>query len=266
MKIAYCDCFSGISGDMFLGALLDVGLPMDILQNGLSQLGLGDEFELNAAETHKGALRATRLKVNLNQPENHHNHHNVEHNHYHRNLADITGLISQSGLSSRVKQTSLAIFNRLAKAEAHIHGQSVEEVHFHEVGAVDSIVDVVGAAIGLEWLGIEQLYASSLPLGIGQTESAHGTLPLPAPATLQLLADAHAPTHFVPTQVELVTPTGAAILAALARFEQPAMVLLKIGSGSGERDLPWPNIFRFWVGEIPSEASTTKGFKARLRE
>ncbi len=238
MRIAYADCFSGISGDMFLGALVDAGLALDDLRADLARLDLPDAYELRAREVRKGALRATQVEV-VAAGEGHH----------HRGLADIAALIEGSDLPDSVKAASLAVFRRLAGAEARVHGEPVEAVHFHEVGAVDSIVDVVGAAIGLERLGIEQLYASALPVGGGQVESAHGTLPLPAPATLELLAEAGAPLVPSPARAELVTPTGAALLAALARFEQPEMALRRVGVGAGQRDLPWPNVLRLWVGE-----------------
>jgi pyridinium-3,5-bisthiocarboxylic acid mononucleotide nickel chelatase len=244
MKIAYCDCFSGISGDMFLGALIDAGLGLDELKSSLAGLDLEEAYELQAVETHKGAFRATQFRVVMNEQSRHH--------HVHRHLSDIQVLIESSGLPEPVQQTSLAIFGKLARAEARTHGQPVESVHFHEVGAVDSIVDVIGAALGLHRLGIDKLYASPLPLGGGQGQSAHGVLPFPAPATLELLAAAGAPTRPAPGRGELVTPTGAAILAALAEFSQPEMTLERIGVGSGQKDLPWPNIFRLWVGECPS--------------
>jgi pyridinium-3,5-bisthiocarboxylic acid mononucleotide nickel chelatase len=239
-KIAFCDCFSGISGDMFVGALIDAGLPLDELKRGLAGLDLEDAYELEIEETHKGAFRATQFKVVMQE----HSHH-----HTHRHLSDIQAMIEASGLPEPVQQTSLAIFTHLARAEARTHGQSVESVHFHEVGAVDSIVDIIGAAVGLHALGIEKLYASALPLGGGQGQSAHGVLPFPAPATLELLASAAAPTRPAPGPGELVTPTGAAILAALAEFSQPEITLERIGVGSGQKDLPWPNIFRLWVGD-----------------
>ncbi len=240
MKIAYCDCFSGISGDMFLGALLDAGLGLEYLSTQLEGLGLGDAFRLEKAEVRKGALRATQARVLLKelapgQGEE-------------RHLSEILALIEAGRLSARVKADSRAIFTRLAEAEARVHGQPIEKVHFHEVGALDLIVDIVGAAIGLEALGIEALYASPLPLGGGQVQTRHGLLPLPAPATLELLASAHAPTRPSSAQVELVTPTGAALLATLAKFEQPALTLQKVGQGAGGLELPWPNVLRLILG------------------
>src|SRR5450759_2354310 len=237
MKIAYCDCFSGISGDMFLSALLDAGLPQERLIADLGRLGFSDEWELQVQKTITGPIQASMVTVVLKE-------HDHEHEHHHRNLADINDLIESSGLPSKVRQTSLAVFKNLAEAEAQVHGTTIEEIHFHEVGAVDSIIDIVGAAVGLDYFGVERLYASALPLGSGQVNSQHGILPLPAPATLRLLEMAQARVVATPAQVELVTPTGAAILATLATFEQPSMVIHKTGTGAGQRNLPWPNIFR----------------------
>ncbi len=287
MKIAYCDCFSGISGDMFLAALLDAGMPLEHLQAQLALLNLPDPFEIGVSQIHKGAIVASLLEIKLGahkhtaqaeglEPTNltdvgahthdhtehehsvqEHSHDHEEHEHahsHHRPYSEIRQLIDSSRLSPAVKTGSQAIFRRLAEAEAQVHGVPVDEVHFHEVGAVDSIIDTVGAAIGLDYLGIERLYASALPLGSGQVNTQHGLLPVPAPATLRLLTAAHA--RIVPSQaqVELVTPTGAAILAALATFEQPAMTLTGLGMGAGRRELPWPNVLRIMLGE--SEAAS----------
>jgi len=254
MKIAYVDCFSGISGDMFLAALLDAGLPLETLRAELDKLGLTEAFSLEVSETRKGSLRACLLHVDV--PHLHAERHEHEHDHDHahqRSWKEIRTLIQSSGLAEAVQQTSLAIFSRLAAAEGRVHGVPADEVHFHEVGAVDSIVDIVGAAVGLNELGIQRLYASALPMGSGSVQSQHGLLPLPAPATLELLSEAHAPTVPSTAQVELVTPTGAAILAALATFQQPAMTVSAHGVGAGQRDLPWPNILRLIIGESTDE-------------
>jgi uncharacterized protein (TIGR00299 family) protein len=243
MKVAYADCFSGISGDMFLAALLDAGLPLETLQGGIDGLGLPERVELRLTETHKGGLRAADLEVVA--PESRQQ----------RGLGDLLAIVSAGRLSDPVKGTASRVFTLLAEAESGVHGEPVEEVHFHEVGATDSIVDVVGAAIGLDALGIERLYASPLPYGSGTVESRHGPLPLPAPATLELLRAAHAPLAPSPAQVELVTPTGAAILAALATFERPELTIGSVGVGAGKRDLPWPNLMRLIVGEVPAEGA-----------
>jgi len=244
MKIAYADCFSGISGDMFLAALLDAGLPLEALQEGISKLNLGEKVELRLRETRKGALRATSLDVL------------VPHSQHHRHPSDILDILAASQLSQNVKQTTQQIFNGLAEAEARVHGETIDQVHFHEVGALDSIIDVAGTVIGLEALGIERLYASPLPYGSGTINSDHGILPLPAPATLEVLRLAHAPLTPSPAQVELVTPTGAAILAALATFERPDLTITGVGIGAGKRDLPWPNIMRLIVGESPTSENS----------
>lgn len=244
MKIAYCDCFSGISGDMFLGALLDAGFPLSFLQERLAELNLGDEYEIRAEKLMKGAIQATQFSVRLT-----HEIHG-EHAHGHRHLDDIQALVNNSNLPEKVKETSLKIFDNLAEAEGKVHGVAKEAVHFHEVGAVDSIVDIVGAAIGLDYLGIEKMYSSPLPVGSGRIVTQHGELPLPAPATIELMRMAGAPIKPVDCDEELVTPTGAAILATLAEFGPPAMRYEKIGIGAGQRDLPWANILRVMIGEL----------------
>lgn len=241
--LAYFDCFSGISGDMTLGALVDSGLSVDHLRSQLSLLPV-DGYTLSAEPINSKGLRGTLVKVDLapDAPTPH------------RHLSDILGIIGASQLSTRVKEQSSAIFRKLAEAEAHVHGTSVEHVHFHEVGAVDAIVDIVGTAIGLEALGVERVYASPLPTGSGTVMTAHGLLPVPAPATLEILTRAGAPLRPSSAQTELVTPTGAAILATLAEFRQPEMVAGKIGHGFGRKELPWANCLRLWTGEPVSEA------------
>jgi pyridinium-3,5-bisthiocarboxylic acid mononucleotide nickel chelatase len=243
MKYAYCDCFSGISGDMFLGALVDAGLPVEVLQEQLDRLKLPEKIEIRVGQVQKGALRACSVDVV------------VEESHHHRHPSDIYEMIETSALSDRVKRTSMSIFRILAEAEARVHGIDVEHVHFHEVGALDSIADIIGAAIGLEYLEIDRLYASAVPFSGGQVQSQHGMLPVPAPATLEILRKAHAVMSPSQAQVELVTPTGAAILAALATFERPHLVVTGVGVGAGKRELPWPNIFRLILGESTVESS-----------
>ena len=239
MKIAYADCFSGVSGDMFLASLLDAGLPIDVLREGIDSLGLPEKIELKLTENHKGALRASDLEVI------------VPHSHHHRHLSDILAIINGSRLNDSVKQTASRVFTLLAEAEARVHGEPVEHIHFHEVGALDSIIDVTGAAIGLDALGIQKLYASPVPYGSGTVESAHGLLPLPAPATLEILTKANAPLSPLQSDTELVTPTGAALLATLAEFGRPAMSVTATGIGAGKRDLAWPNVMRLIIGETP---------------
>lgn len=241
MKIAYIDASAGISGDMFLAAMLDAGLPLATLREQLALLNLPEAVRVSVDEVHKGAMRAAQVTVDA--PESHH----------HRHLADIRAIIEGSGLSEAVKRASLAVFQLVAEAEAHVHGEPLEHVHFHEVGALDSITDVVGAAIGLHALGVERLFASPLPYGGGQVQTAHGLLPVPAPATLEILSRAHAPLFPSQAQGEQVTPTGAAILAALATFERPDILLERVGLGAGRKDFPWPNVARLWLGHTPAD-------------
>ncbi|HEU5368352.1 MAG TPA: nickel pincer cofactor biosynthesis protein LarC [Ktedonobacterales bacterium] len=237
MRLAYLDCFSGMSGDMFLGALLDAGLPLEHLQAGLAALRLEGYRLALEPYTDKG-IRGKRFSVQVTetpQPERH--------------LSEIQQIITASQLPRPVQQRALAVFQALGEAEAQVHGVSVEQVHFHEVGAVDALVDIVGAAIGLHELGIERVYASPLPLTTGQVQTAHGLLPVPAPATLELLRRVGAPWTPRAAEGELVTPTAAAILATWARFETPAMVMRQVGYGFGRKQLPWANCLRLCLGE-----------------
>ena len=253
MTILYCDCFSGISGDMFLGALLDAGLPIEHLSKQFKLLNLPEFQGVTAEKVNKGAFAATLLKLEIHEHQEEHDHPD-NHSSHHRHLGDIRSLIESSGLSDAVRQTSLKIFQKLAEAEAKVHGSSIEEVHFHEVGAVDSILDIVGVTIGLEFFNIQSVFSSALPLGTGQINTQHGLLPLPAPATLELMRLAQAPVVASKATVELVTPTGAAILASLAAFHQPDMKLIQVGVGAGKRDLEWPNVLRLLIGiqeEVP---------------
>ena len=243
-KIAYLDCHSGISGDMFLGALLDVGLSLDVLKNGLAALPVKD-YQLTLDAYEDKGIRGSRFDVLLAEKEQ-----------PARHFSAIAALLQSSTLPTRVRETALAIFRCLAEAEATVHGTSIEEVHFHEVGAIDAIVDITGAAIGIEALGIEQIYASSLPLTSGHVKTAHGLLPVPAPATLEILRRVAAPWRPVPVEGELVTPTGAAILAALARFETPALIIEQVGYGFGRKRLPWPNCLRLCLGRAQSGGHT----------
>ena len=241
--IAYLDCFSGISGDMLLGALVDAGLPLDQLRVELGKLGLRG-YQIEVEKTQRGGLAATKVTVSLEEAAQ-----------THRRLPDIAALIESSALAASDQQRTVAVFRRLAEAEASVHGVEPDEIEFHEVGAVDAIVDIAGAVIGLRLLGIEQLYCSPLPAGGGWATTSHGRLPVPAPATLALLAKAGAPLSAGPDiEMELVTPTGAAIVATLARFERPAMAVRSVGYGAGSRQLDdRPNALRIWLGEAPHE-------------
>jgi uncharacterized protein (TIGR00299 family) protein len=235
--LAYFDCFSGISGDMALGALIDAGAPLDALREQLGRLGLAG-YRLEVEEYRDHGLRGAQARVVLeaaDQPR--------------RRLSDILALLDASRLDRAVVEHAAAVFRRLARAEAAVHGVEVEAVHFHEVGAVDAIVDVVGTVAALRLLGVDRVYASALPLGGGTVQTEHGPLPLPAPGTLALLAEAGAPTRPLEAGRELVTPTGAALLAELATFEQPPMAVQKVGYGFGRLRLPWPNCLRVWLAE-----------------
>jgi uncharacterized protein (TIGR00299 family) protein len=251
MKIAYFDCFAGASGDMILGALLDAGLPETTLQQGLAALRLVD-FELRASRVMKKGLSATKVDVLVadDVPVRH--------------LPEIEAIVEESDLSPAIKERAIAIFRRLGQVEASIHGMPIEQVHLHELGGVDTIVDVVGALIGLDELGIQQVYASPLPMSRGFVRSAHGSIPLPAPATVALLADRSPQGKGVPIvgvdlEAELVTPTGAAILSSLAVDFSPIpdMRLMAVGYGAGGRDLPIPNVLRLLLGTQPTAKDAT---------
>jgi pyridinium-3,5-bisthiocarboxylic acid mononucleotide nickel chelatase len=235
-RAIYFDCFSGISGDMALGALLDAGLPLDALRAELERLGVAG-WSIAAERGIRRYLSGTRAVVQApEQPT-------------HRHLADVRAIVEGSTLAPQIQERSLRVFGLLAEAEGQVHGIPAEQVHFHEVGALDAIVDIVGVVAGLALLGVDQVYASALPLGSGWTRAAHGQLPLPAPATLALLAGAGAPTLPDDTPAELVTPTGAALLAGLATFRRPHMRITRVGYGLGMRDLERPNALRVWLGE-----------------
>jgi uncharacterized protein (TIGR00299 family) protein len=237
LRVVYVDCFAGASGDMLLGGLLDVGLSLDALRDELGKMSL-DGYELEAELKRDHGLTGCKLHVR-----------DTLQAYPARHLQDIRHIVEDSALSDTVKARSMAVIERLGRAEANIHGVPLEEVHFHEVGAVDTIVDVVGFVAGLELLGVDQVYASAVPLGSGTIETAHGRLPVPVPATLALLASAHAPTVPHPAQTEIVTPTGAALLSQLAIFERPAMRVQRIGYGFGVKQFPWANGLRVWLGE-----------------
>ena len=244
-KIAYFDCFSGSSGDMMLGALLDAGLDLSSLENGLESLNI-EGYHLTAEKVQRSSIGATKFNVVIDDDTHQH----------HRSLTHIIHLIENSQLSDRVKKQSCDIFRRIGKVEANIHGVTLEEVHFHEIGAVDSIIDIVGTVYALEALQIERCYSSPLPAGSGSVSTAHGRLPVPAPATLQLLAEANTPITSAAEpsrpRSELVTPTGAALVISLATFGQPQMNVIGVGYGAGSKDFKgWPNIMRIWIGEQP---------------
>ena len=242
MKIAYFDCFAGISGDMTLGALLDAGADEAKFRQELAKLQ-GIRFDLEIARVVRNGIQATDVRVLTDEGR-----------HY-RRLKDITKIINSSALSEAVKAQAIGIFRRLAEGEGTVHGTGPEEVHFHEVGAVDAIVDIVGASIGIELLEIEQVISSPLPMGSGFVEAAHGKIPLPAPATVELLRGV--PVYSAGIEGELVTPTGAAIIRTLASGFGgiPSMTVRSIGYGAGKSEFPFPNVLRVLVGEAKSEAA-----------
>ena len=236
-RIAYFDCFSGISGDMVLGALVDAGADLRAIEAELRKLGL-EGWTISAEKVKRGAIFATHVKVQTSEE------------HHHRGLSIILGRIGKAGLAPRAAERARRIFTRLAEAEARVHNVPVEEVHFHEVGAVDSIVDIVGAAIGFELLGIDEFACSALDVGAGQVKTAHGLLPVPAPATAELLRGA--PMYTSGIARELVTPTGAAIATTLSTSyaQIPEMTLQAVGYGAGSTNLTEKaNVLRILIGE-----------------
>ncbi|MGB9072788.1 MAG: nickel pincer cofactor biosynthesis protein LarC [Terriglobales bacterium] len=297
MRIAYLDCFSGISGDMFLGALLDAGVPPKLLEETVAALDVGARLEI--ARVMRGGISATKVDVYAHgekdlpreqfweQQGHEHSHehsHTDSHEHGHerpvwgrvsdpprtgqspvptphahepaRGLKEIRQIIEKAAIGGTAKATAIHVFEALGKVEAEIHHTPVEKIHFHEVGAVDAMVDIVCGAVGAEALGVDEWVCSALNLGGGTVQCAHGTLPVPAPATLKLLQDA--PVYSSGPQFELVTPTGAAIVKTLAaRFASfPAMRIEKAGYGAGTRDFPgYPNVLRLTIGESVAAAA-----------
>jgi pyridinium-3,5-bisthiocarboxylic acid mononucleotide nickel chelatase len=297
MRIAYLECFSGISGDMFLGALVDAGVSPQLLQKTVAALGVGAKLDISRVV--RGGISATKVDVWVDgekdlpreeywakQPVAHspvdshpghgreHEHHQAplhehghgtdshathEHGHAHRGLMEIRKIISATAISDSAKATAIAIFEALGAAEAKIHNVPVETIHFHEVGAVDAIVDIVCAAVGAEALGVDEIICSPLNVGGGMVKCAHGTFPVPAPATLELLKGA--PVYSSGVLAELVTPTGAAIVKTLARrfSAVPEMKIEKSAYGAGSRDLSGhPNVLRLVIGDAaPTLAAKT---------
>ncbi len=245
MKLLYLDCLAGISGDMLLGALIDLGVAEDALRRELAKLTLPG-YSIATQRVVKQNIAATKFDCR----EEHHHHH-------HRGFTEIAGMITGSDLAGPVKSRALSVFRRLGEVEAKIHNVPLEQIHFHEIGAVDSIVDIVGVCIALELLGVTEIAASPLPCGSGFIETAHGKFPVPAPATLELLRGV----PVVPSTMvaELVTPTGAALLAEFCNQygAMPALVVEKIGYGAGTRDLPGqPNVLRAVLGQTTELPAT----------
>jgi uncharacterized protein (TIGR00299 family) protein len=291
-KLAYLDCPTGISGDMCLGAVVSAGVPLEYLREQLKGLGIESEYRLRVENVHRNGQLATKVDVDLltapdehyNPDEEHQHAHDHDHEHDHvssltsdighhqththhdvehastRHLPEIERAIAAAGLPPRVTQWSLAIFRNLAEAEGAVHGIAPDRVHFHEVGATDAIVDIVGTCLGLDWLGIDRLYCSALPTGGGTVKAAHGRLPVPVPAVLKLWESHQVPVYSNGIERELVTPTGAAIAVTLATSfgTPPAMTIQRVGLGAGGLHLPIPNILRLWIGESSKELKVGK--------
>jgi uncharacterized protein (TIGR00299 family) protein len=302
MRIAYLDCFSGISGDMFLGALIDAGVPAKLFENAVEALNVGARLEIS--KVNRSGISAKKVDVLVNgekaapriaeapDPHPHSHSHVHRHSHHHepgvphfspmlrevgashgpehqhsRGLTEIREIIEHAALSESAKKSAITIFEKLGEAEAKIHNVPVEKIHFHEVGAVDALVDIVCAAVGAEALGVDEIVCSPLNVGGGMVECAHGNFPVPAPATVELLKGAAVYSSGI--QAELVTPTGAAIVAVLAkRFTPfPKMKIEKAGYGAGSRDFPGhANVVRITVGEIAADISSDRNVRATRPE
>ncbi|MEG3931016.1 nickel pincer cofactor biosynthesis protein LarC [Microcoleus sp. T3_B1] len=285
-KIAYFDCPTGIAGDMCIGALIHAGVPLEYLIEKLNLLGISTEYQLRTELVHRNTQQATKFYVDLAadlslKPENpateldpsetesptfdarHHHHHGEEHSHshgeaeaeishsHHRNLPEIEQIIVSAKLPPRVEAWSLAVFGKLAEAEGVVHGIPASEVHFHEVGATDAIIDIVGTCLGLDWLDIQEFYFSAMPTGGGTVKAAHGRLAVPTPAVMRLWETHRVPVYSNGIDRELCTPTGTAIACTLASAfgPPPSMQIQAIGLGAGSRNLAIPNILRLWIGE-----------------
>lgn len=245
MKTAHFDCFSGISGDMTLGALIDAGVDEQAIRQGIDSLGL--PIQLHVQKVRKGGFAATCVRVEGKDEKNH------------RHLPQVEAIIQRGNLSARQRDLAVRIFRRLAEAEATVHGMPLEKVHFHEVGALDSIADIVGSAIGLDLLGVERFTSRAVPTGSGMVKCAHGMMPIPAPGTVALLKGV--PLAPSPIQAELTTPTGAAILTTVVDqwLDSPVMTVERVGHGSGQMDFPeQPNLLRLFVGTASTPAETDR--------
>ncbi len=295
-KIAYFDCPTGIAGDMCIGSLVHAGVPLEYLIEKLNLLGISTEYQLRTELVHRNTQQATKFYVDLSadlclKPENpasdstldpsetesptfdarRHHHHGEEHSHshgeadaeishtHHRHLPEIEQIIVSAKLPPRVKAWSLAVFRKLADAEAAVHGIPASEVHFHEVGATDAIIDIVGTCLGLDWLDIDEFYFSAMPTGAGTVKAAHGKLAVPTPAVMRLWETHRVPVYSNGIDRELCTPTGTAIACTLASGfgPPPPMQIQAIGLGAGSRMLAIPNILRLWIGEKSEGSSAT---------
>ena len=251
MSVAFFDCFSGVAGDMILGALIDLGVESKYLKNELEKLDIsGYTFDVKKVE--KNHITASDVYITVNEDEQHS-----------RSFKDIKKLIGESNLDDDVKDLSKKIFHRLAEAEGKVHNVSVDDVHFHEVGAVDSIIDIVGSVIGLKKLGVDQVFCSKLPLGSGFVNCAHGRIPIPAPATAELLRDV--PVYQSDADHEMVTPTGAAFITTVSEGfgKMPPMKIKKAGYGAGKIQSNMPGLLRVYIGELEKEKSIN-GVKCHL--
>jgi uncharacterized protein (TIGR00299 family) protein len=242
MTVAYFDCFSGVAGDMILGALVDLGVDVVFLKKELGKLPLTG-YDVQVRKVEVNHITATDVTVVVTEEQ------------HHRSLSDIISLLNRSSLDETVKRMSSDVFYKLGRAEAKIHNVDVNSVHFHEVGAVDSIVDIVGSVIGVQALGIDTVLCSPLPLGHGFVSCAHGLLPLPAPATVEILRGV--PVYSVERNQETVTPTGAAVITTLATGfgEMPVMKIARIGYGSGKIQSSYPNLLRVFLGTVEKKRS-----------
>ncbi len=262
MKILYYDCFAGISGDMNLGALIDLGVPEDYLLNELNKLHV-EGYNIHVTKELKMGISGTKVKVELTDKNynhhqehthnsQHHKHSHAPHQLEHRNLKAIHAIIKESSLNDFIKEKSLAMFNEIASAEAKIHAKSIDEIHFHEVGAIDSIVDIVGAAICIDYLKPDLIMSSPVELGGGFVECAHGTFPVPAPATAEILKNI--PVKMGKVDKETTTPTGAAILKTFVNefSNNTQFTMDRTAYGIGHRDLTIPNVLRVYMGEKSS--------------
>ena len=240
MTIAYFDCFSGIAGDMILGALIDLGLDINFLKEELEKLNLSG-YEIEIKKVEKNHISGKDVYITVKEKQ------------HHRSLSDINNIIENSKLDKEVKELSKKIFLRLAKAESKIHNVKISKVHFHEVGAVDSIIDIVGAAIGLNKLGVDKVFCSHLPLGKGFVTCSHGKIPIPAPATVELLKNV--PVYQTDINHEMVTPTGAAVITTVTnKFgEMPLMKIKKVGYGAGKIESENPSLLRIFLGELEKQ-------------
>ena len=247
MKTAYFDCFSGISGDMIIGALLDLGLELNFLEKNLSKIKL-QNYKIGAKKIVKNGITATKFATVETGKMQHHEE---------RNLKDINKIIDNSELENEIKNKIKRIFSIIANAESKVHGKPIDKIHFHELGSMDTIIDVAGAVIGFWKLGIEKIYCSKINTGMGFVEFSHGKFPVPAPATAQILKEI--PIYHDNTESELTTPTGAAIIKEFASGfgEMPPMKISKIGYGAGMKELTQPNVLRVFIGDLTENHEET---------